>query len=320
MRKKEEYLDKLEYYLKEEGFDRSERNEIIEDYKAMIDEADEQGDAYESYQDLLGNPREIVRNLRKTMVYKRVKSNKFVALSPFIATIAFFILGFGFELWHPGWLVYLLIPISGVLSSKQKTDLSVLIGVMPFIAVLIFLIIGLNLDVWHPTWVVFLLIPATAMMDSKLKYRYIALFVFVAISLTYVLSVLYFPFNYNWIIMLLLVFPSYYMGFISFRINGTRDKKLETILLLTIFLSGASFLLFGLLLDAWHPGWLVFLAIPVVSIIASGKTMKSKVPFVALTPFIALVGFFLAGEFLDGYQWSWLFFLMIPMAGILQDK
>lgn len=320
MNKKEEYLESLEYYLKEFDFAREEREEVLDDYAIMIDEANENNETYESLEELLGSPREIVRNLRKTMVIKRVKSNKFVALSPFIATIMFFILGFGFELWHPGWLVFLLIPISGVLSSKRKSDIKTVIEVMPFIAILIFLIIGLNTGVWHPTWAVFLIIPASAMVDNRLKYRYISMAAFVLITLIYVLSVLFFPFAYNWLIMLFLFFPAYYSGFISFRINGKRNRKLELILTLTIFSSLIIFFLLGFLLDLWHPAWLVFLSIPVVSMIASAKFFNKKLPFVAVTPFIALVGFFLAGEILDGYHWSWLFFLMIPMAGILNDR
>jgi Cu/Ag efflux pump CusA len=120
--------------------------------------------------------------------------------------------------------------------------------------------------------------------------------------------------------MLFLFFPAYYSGFISFRINGKRNRKLELILTLTIFSSLIIFFLLGFLLDLWHPAWLVFLSIPVVSMIASAKFFNKKLPFVAVTPFIALVGFFLAGEILDGYHWSWLFFLMIPMAGILNDR
>ncbi len=44
---------------------------------------------------------------------------KLTALSPFIAIILYIpILGFYFDLWHPGWLVFLLTAILGGLSPK----------------------------------------------------------------------------------------------------------------------------------------------------------------------------------------------------------
>lgn len=33
-----------------------------------------------------------------------------------LATIAYLILGFGYGYWHPGWLVFMAIPISGVIA------------------------------------------------------------------------------------------------------------------------------------------------------------------------------------------------------------
>lgn len=35
-----------------------------------------------------------------------------ISLVPMFAVILFFILGFGFNLWHPGWMVFLLIPVA----------------------------------------------------------------------------------------------------------------------------------------------------------------------------------------------------------------
>ncbi|MDA3932083.1 MAG: DUF1700 domain-containing protein, partial [Tenericutes bacterium] len=87
------YLEKLEYYLKEKHFDREEIDEILEDYTLTIDEAIENGVGEDVLENYLGNPKEIVNNLRRTIVIKRVKENKFVALSPFISVILFFVLG-----------------------------------------------------------------------------------------------------------------------------------------------------------------------------------------------------------------------------------
>ena len=317
-KKKEEYLERLTYYLDESDFDQAEVYEVLDDYEVMIDEALEQMDEDESLETVLGNPREIVRNLRKSVVIRRVKGNKFVALSPFIATIAFFVLGFGFELWNPGWLVFLLIPISGVISSKPKSPSKLIEEVMPLIAILLFIGLGLVFEAWHPGWLVFFLIPVGSAFNSRLKYKYIAVISFIIIPVIYLLSYLYFPFEYNWLLFILLVFPAYYTGMISFVINGKRNTKMELVLVTTILISATSFLLLGLLLDAWHPAWLVFLSIPVVSIVGSHIFLNKKLRIVAIMPFISLTLFFLFGEFLDGYDWAWMAFLLIPMVGIIE--
>jgi hypothetical protein len=317
--KKEEYLERLAYYLDERDFSSEETEEILEDYEMMIDEALDTNPNETDFDELLGNPREIVRQIKKQVVIKRVKSNKVVALSPFIATIAFFVLGFGFQLWHPGWMVYLLIPITGVLSGRRKSHIKDVLELMPFLTLVIFLVIGLTLDIWHPTWLIFLLVPAVGILDDKKGLYGLWFVIFLIIPLVYLFSVLYFPFELNWLILLVLVFPAMNTSMISFRINGSRNRRLEAYMALTIVASTTAFLLIGLFTDYWHPGWLVFFAIPLVAILTSTKHMDMDVPLVAIMPFIATAGFFLAGEFLDGYAWSWLFYFLIPMTAILKE-
>lgn len=69
-------------------------------------------------------------------------------------------LGMGFfaNLWHPGWLIFLTIPLFyGLVEAIQKRN----INKFPYsiLAVLVFLCIGFFANIWHPTWVVFLTIP-----------------------------------------------------------------------------------------------------------------------------------------------------------------
>jgi len=315
---KEDYLERLEYYLKEKDFSKDEINEIMEDYELMIDEALEDDDNDQSLDERIGNPRDIVNQLKKTVVINRVKSNKLVAISPFIAMIVFFILGFGFDLWHPGWLAFLLIPITGILSSRRQSRINTYVEVIPFIALFIFLGIGLWLEVWHPTWVIFLLIPAVSILDSRQTYRYLSFVGFILIPIVYVLSYYYFPFSYNWMLFFLLFFPALYSGLINFRINGLRNRKLEIALGSILFLTSAIFVIIGVLTDVWHPTWLIFMVIPIGSIVISAIAMDNKIHWTAIMPFIAIIGFFLFGEFLDGYHWAWLFFLLIPMTAIVE--
>lgn len=75
-----------------------------------------------------------------------------------IMIIVYLIIGVFWNAWHPGWLIFLLIPLwhTFVSAIKQK-DFNVFS--YPVLATLIFLMAGFFWDAWHPGWVIFLTIP-----------------------------------------------------------------------------------------------------------------------------------------------------------------
>ena len=75
-----------------------------------------------------------------------------------LAIISYIIIGFCFDLWHPGWLIFFLIPIISTFIHAVRRHNPDLFA-YPVLVVLVFLYIGFVHDVWHPTWVVFLTIP-----------------------------------------------------------------------------------------------------------------------------------------------------------------
>ena len=85
---------------------------------------------------------------------------KLSALLPLVCMIAFFVLGFCFNLWHPGWAVFLIIPVGEIIlnmfTKKGKALVMSLTVVVCFIA---FMVLGLVWNLWHPGWLVFLLLP-----------------------------------------------------------------------------------------------------------------------------------------------------------------
>lgn len=72
-----------------------------------------------------------------------------------------------------------------------------------------------------------------------------------------------------------------------------------------------AFLLLGMLMNLWHPAWLLFLTIPLyhsfVDAVAKRKPHHSAYPVLAVLAFLCL-GFF--GGFWD---WCWIVFLTIPL-------
>lgn len=82
--------------------------------------------------------------------------------APIIVILLYLALGFIFHAWHPGWLVFLLIPIYYHLAAAltvRKPKARLLTMPVPEIIVLIYLFLGFVCSIWSPTWVLFLLIP-----------------------------------------------------------------------------------------------------------------------------------------------------------------
>lgn len=80
---------------------------------------------------------------------------------PVLITVLYLVLGFGFGLWHPGWLVFLTIPMHYMhFRSRWErfTD--------PVMITLIYLAIGCIFGIWHPTWMLFLLIPLSEIFKN----------------------------------------------------------------------------------------------------------------------------------------------------------
>ncbi len=81
---------------------------------------------------------------------------------PLLVVILYLALGFIGHLWHPTWLVGLLIPIyyhlAGALKIR-KPRARLLAMPVPEAVLLLYLLLGFLLHLWHPGWLLFLLIP-----------------------------------------------------------------------------------------------------------------------------------------------------------------
>lgn len=75
---------------------------------------------------------------------------------PFAVAFAYLVLGFVFHLWHPGWIIFLTIPLY-YLPAAQRTPMRLLCN--PVMITIIYLLLGCFCNLWHPGWLVFLLIP-----------------------------------------------------------------------------------------------------------------------------------------------------------------
>ena len=77
---------------------------------------------------------------------------------PILIIIVYLIIGFKFGAWHPGWLLFLLIPIWYTLIAAVVKR-NIYCFAYPVLAALIYLCLGIFWNLWHPGWIIFLTIP-----------------------------------------------------------------------------------------------------------------------------------------------------------------
>lgn len=75
-----------------------------------------------------------------------------------IICVVYLIIGCMFGAWHPGWLLFLLIPIwHSLVTAIEKR--SAYCFAYPVFATLVYLCLGIFWFLWHPGWIIFLTIP-----------------------------------------------------------------------------------------------------------------------------------------------------------------
>jgi len=90
---------------------------------------------------------------------------------PMIITVAYILLGFMFDWWHPGWLLFLTIPLYYTWPDMEHGDpvRELQKFAYPVFVTLVYLILGCYLDWWHPWWMLYFTIPIYYIFVSNAK-------------------------------------------------------------------------------------------------------------------------------------------------------
>lgn len=75
-----------------------------------------------------------------------------------LVLVIYIFIGCVWNAWHPGWLLFLAVPVWTTFISAVKNKNAALFS-YPVLATLLFLCLGFFQSLWHPGWVVFLTIP-----------------------------------------------------------------------------------------------------------------------------------------------------------------
>jgi len=96
------------------------------------------------------------KEARKKWGYKHHHSASFPIIM--LSIIVFLSIGIFYNIWHPTWLIFLLIPLSrGLKTAWQRKSWSLL--PYPIMVTTLYLILGFSYNIWHPAWILFLTIP-----------------------------------------------------------------------------------------------------------------------------------------------------------------
>jgi len=323
---KRTYLAELKELLNDLEMSSTERNDILLDYARMYDDGLERGLDDAGVIDRLGTPEKVADALRDEYhsLPKHQKDGRIVALMPFLSVIAYFILGYYYDLWSTGWLVFLSIPMVAILSSAIRgRKRHLLTALSPFIATVTYLGIGFGLDTWHPTWLIFLIIPVIAILNSFKAYDVIgrgkgileqitALSVFIAITVFVLLGTYQGLWNPGWLVFLIIPM----LGILT-------DKSLiKKVLFELCFIIAIAFYLYvGYTYGEWWFGALGFL-------LPFGFGVMTQDIKISFTPggillkviiLLAIVLYFAGGILLDAWGYLWMVFLLIPMVAIVKN-
>ncbi len=330
---KERYLEELKEKLNQYNISEEELNDILSDYEEMIDDAMDKGLSEDKIIELIGTPKKVVKNLADTLshrddefgevhhvhLHKRRKDNRIVALMPFISLIVFMILGLGYNLWHPGWMVFLSIPIVAIIVNAFEKRGNGFVALSPFIAVVGYMILGFVFELWHPGWLIFLIIPVFGILNGSKGTKFITLMVslspFIAVTLFFIWLEYLPSAEFAWLSFLLIPF-----------FGGLHYEKPWKVLLFQIALLGAVgvFLYFQIATEVGLIAALVFLVPIGVSILLSENNVfsfevgRKDLPMFMLSVLCILIYVVLGIVFPETWAYMWMIFLLIPMYAIIK--
>lgn len=91
---------------------------------------------------------------------------KIIAATPMLSLIAFLLLGYCADAWHPGWVVFFAIPAVPMCLGKNFLNL-----LYPCICLIAYLVMGFVWGLWHPGWIIFLTVPVVEIFVGSKSRR-----------------------------------------------------------------------------------------------------------------------------------------------------
>ena len=91
---------------------------------------------------------------KKEKTTYEIVSNRIISATPLICMLIYLFIGFELQLWHPGWVIFLAIPVFPVVLKPKGFK-----AAFPLFIAVVYVLLGLFENWWHPGWIMFLTIP-----------------------------------------------------------------------------------------------------------------------------------------------------------------
>lgn len=92
-------------------------------------------------------------------------SRKISAVTPILATAAFFYLGLFQNMWHPGWVVFATIPLVEILLSIYTQEgKAKWVSISVIFSIIAYIVLGIVTGEWWKVWLVFFIVPVVAIV------------------------------------------------------------------------------------------------------------------------------------------------------------
>lgn len=92
-----------------------------------------------------------------------------VGLVSVLAAFAFLFIGFTQHIWHPTWLVFLVIPVVSMIAdiaTKKKDPVGLVSSIVSTLCAVGYLYMGFFLGLWHPGWLIFFAVPISSIITK----------------------------------------------------------------------------------------------------------------------------------------------------------
>ncbi len=215
---------------------------LLERINDLVDEGYKRVDAYKKAIEGLGTKEDLTStfNLKKVNEYS---INYLAALiTMFVSLVLYLILGFVFNMWNPGWLIFLLgIMVLGAIEGK--------FGVIWLLAVCIYIISGSLYGYWD----VGLLIYGIAAALSAGKDQFIA-----GVWLLIITGYLALGFGFE------LWHPGWLIFVVGFALTTIIVEK--SIIAFSWLSAIFAYLYIGFIYNLWNPGWVLFLVAAAITV------------------------------------------------------
>ena len=198
-------------------------------------------------------------------------------------TGVYLLLGFVWNLWHPGWAIFLTIPVYyAIASAVRSKKISALDIIVPVLVTGAYVALGLIYNLWHPLWLLLFIIPVYYGISFAVRRNYIksgATTIWsILVTVAYVALGIVFG-KTAWTVGWLLFFTIPMFDSIASSIRKKKGIRWIRRFPWEILIV-AGYLFVGLMYGIWHPTWVAFLLIPVwrwiVNLISRGKSSDNS--------------------------------------------